>query len=115
MSHDGARSNLFHTSRQSLTPQDASLAQALADIATIALLQQRDIGQEKLEKNQLQRALSSRIVIEQAKGILAERWTTDTDTAYNALRTYARAHQLRISDCARQVIGQTLDTDQIHH
>ncbi|MFF3263651.1 GAF domain-containing protein [Streptomyces sp. NPDC002932] len=107
--------NLFHSSRQSLTPQDASLAQALADIATIALLQQRDIGQEQLEKSQLQRALSSRIVIEQAKGILAERWTTDTDTAYNALRTYARAHQLRISDCARQIIDQTLDTDQIPH
>lgn len=105
--------NLFHASRQSLSPPDTSLAQALADVATIALLQQRDLGQEQLEKSQLQRALSSRIVIEQAKGILAERWTVNTDIAYNALRTYARARHLRISDCARQIIDQTLDTDQI--
>ncbi|MFF1925061.1 ANTAR domain-containing protein [Streptomyces sp. NPDC058221] len=105
--------NLFQTRRQSLSPQDASLAQALADVATIALLQQRDLGQEQLEKSQLQRALSSRIVIEQAKGILAERWTVNPDRAYNALRTYARARQLRISDCARQIIDQTLDTDRI--
>lgn len=105
--------NLFHTSRQDLSQQDASLAQALADVATIALLQQRDLGQEQLEKAQLQHALTSRIVIEQAKGILAERWNTTPDTAYQALRTYARGHQLRISDCARQIIDQTLDTDQI--
>ncbi|MFJ5049950.1 ANTAR domain-containing protein [Streptomyces sp. NPDC088719] len=105
--------NLFHTSRQPLSPQDASLAQALADIATIALLQQRDIGQEQLEKSQLQRALSSRIVIEQAKGILAERGNVTPDNAYNALRAYARGRQLRVSDCARQIIDQSLDTDQI--
>lgn len=105
--------NLFHTSRQELSAQDASLAQALADVATIALLQQRDLGQEQLEKSQLQRALSSRIVIEQAKGILAERWMVKPDTAYNALRSYARARHLRVSDCARQIIDQTLNTDQI--
>ncbi|MFE4856324.1 ANTAR domain-containing protein [Streptomyces sp. NPDC056670] len=105
--------NLFHTSPQSLSAQDASLAQALADIATIALLQQRDLGQEQMEKMQLQHALTSRIVIEQAKGILAERWTVNPDTAYSALRTYARANHLRISDCARQIIDQTLDTGQI--
>ncbi|MFE2376590.1 GAF and ANTAR domain-containing protein [Streptomyces sp. NPDC059398] len=107
--------NLFHTSRQSLSTQDASLAQALADVATIAILQQRDLGHEQMEKSQLQHALSSRIVVEQAKGILAERWTVDPSTAYNALRVYARTHQLRISDCSRQIIDQTLDTDQIPH
>lgn len=105
--------NLFHTSRQALSEQDASLAQALADVASIALLQQRDLGHEQMEKNQLQRALSSRIVIEQAKGILAERWMVKPDTAYGALRAYARARHLRISDCARQIIDQHLDTDQI--
>lgn len=107
--------NLFHTGRQSLTAQDASLAQALADVATIAILQQRDLGQEQLEKTQLQRALSSRIVIEQAKGILAERWNVTPDAAYDALRTYARARRLRISDCARNIIDQTLDTDEVPH
>ncbi|MGW0641278.1 GAF and ANTAR domain-containing protein [Streptomyces sp. EN27] len=105
--------NLFHGRQQSLSPEDASLAQALADVATIAILQQRDLGQEQREKTQLQRALSSRIVIEQAKGILAERWNVTPDAAYEALRTYARAHRLRISDCARHIIDQTLDTDRI--
>jgi GAF domain-containing protein len=102
--------NLFHTSSQPLTPQDVSLAQALADVATIALLQQRDLGQEQTEKAQLQRALTTRILIEQVKGVLAERWGTDPDTAFSALRTYARARHLRISECARQIIDQTLDT-----
>lgn len=107
--------NLFHTSRQSLSPQDASLAQALADVATIALLQQRDLGHEQREKTQLQHALSTRIVIEQAKGILAERWTVSPETAYKALRAYARDQQLRVSHCARQIIDQNLDSDQIPH
>ncbi|MGR8010679.1 ANTAR domain-containing protein [Streptomyces hypolithicus] len=105
--------NLFHASQQPMSPQDASLAQAFADVATIALLQQRDLDQEQAERAQLQRALTSRIVIEQAKGILAERWNVDPDVAFAALRTYARAHQLRISDCARQIIDQTLDTHDI--
>ncbi|GAA3721330.1 GAF and ANTAR domain-containing protein [Streptomyces tremellae] len=105
--------NLFHHGAQNLTAQDASLAQALADVATIALLQQRDIGQEQLEKAQLQYALTSRITIEQAKGILAERWNSTPDDAFHALRAYARAHQLRISDCARRVIDRTLDTGDI--
>ncbi|WP_347359764.1 GAF and ANTAR domain-containing protein [Streptomyces sp. 150FB] len=102
--------NLFHTSVQPLTPQDASLAQALADVATIALLQQRALDQQYIEKAQLQRALTSRIIIEQAKGILAERWQTDVDAAFAALRTYARSNRMRLSDCARQIIEQTLDT-----
>jgi GAF domain-containing protein len=107
--------NLFHTESQPLSPQDASLAQALADVATIALLQQRALDQQHIEKAQLQRALTSRIIIEQAKGILAERWQTGVDAAFVALRGYARSHQLRLSDCARQVIEQTLDTDAIPH
>ncbi|MCF3960226.1 GAF and ANTAR domain-containing protein [Streptomyces fuscigenes] len=107
--------NLFHHGSQSLTSQDASLAQALADVATIALLQQRDIGREQQEKAQLQYALTSRITIEQAKGILAERWNSTPDTAFRALRSYARTHQLRVSDCARGIIDQTLDTDDIPH
>ncbi|MBT2899992.1 ANTAR domain-containing protein [Streptomyces sp. McG3] len=75
----------------------------------------RDFGQEQLEKTQLQRALSRRIVIEQAKGVLAERWSVTPDAAYEALRTYARARRVRISDCARHIIDQTLDTDEIPH
>ncbi|MFC8829658.1 ANTAR domain-containing protein [Streptomyces sp. NPDC057137] len=105
--------NLFHTGRQPLTAQDASLAQALADVATIALLQQRDLDHDQREKAQLQHALTSRITVEQAKGILAERWNTNPDLAFATLRAHARAHHLRISDLARQIIDQTLDITQI--
>jgi transcriptional regulator with GAF, ATPase, and Fis domain len=101
--------NLFHTGAQPLGPQDASLAQALADVATIALLQHRALDRQHIEKAQLQRALTSRITIEQAKGILAERWGTDVDSAFAALRVYARSNRSRVSDCARQIIDHTLD------
>jgi AmiR/NasT family two-component response regulator len=66
-----------------------------------------------MEKAQLQRALTTRILIEQAKGVLAERWSTSPDIAFAALRTYARTHQVRISDCARQIIDQSLDISRI--
>ncbi|TXL87790.1 GAF and ANTAR domain-containing protein [Streptomyces sp. IB2014 016-6] len=105
--------SLFHTGRQPVTAQDASLAQALADVATIALLQQRDLDHEQREKAQLQHALTSRITVEQAKGILAERWNTNPDLAFTRLRAHARAHHLRISDLARKIIDQTLDITQI--
>ncbi|CAM5440203.1 transcriptional regulator [Streptomyces spiroverticillatus] len=105
--------SFFHTGTQPLTPADASLAQALADIATIALLQQRDLDDEQTEKAQLQRALISRIVIEQAKGILAERWQTTPEAAFQALRAHARNRQLRLTECSRQIIDQTFDTNLI--
>lgn len=104
---------LFHTGRQPLTPQDASLAQALADVATIALLQRRTLDQRYIENAQLRRALSSRIAVEQAKGILAERWGTDVDAAFAALRAYARSNRMRLSDCARQIIDRTLEASDI--
>ncbi|MFD3441618.1 ANTAR domain-containing protein [Streptomyces sp. NPDC058685] len=107
--------NLFHTGGQPLSPADASLAQALANVATIALLQQRALDHEQKEKAQLQHALTARVLIEQAKGILAERWNTSPDTAFNSLRAYARKRQLRVSDCARRIIDQTLDSNDIPH
>ncbi|MET9364891.1 GAF and ANTAR domain-containing protein [Streptomyces sp. NPDC006632] len=96
--------NLFHTEPGTLTPENTALAQALADVATIAILQQRTLEQTYVERDQLQAALTSRIVIEQAKGILAERWNTSLDDAFDRFRTYARTNGLRISDLARQII-----------
>ncbi|WNI16421.1 GAF and ANTAR domain-containing protein [Streptomyces sp. ITFR-21] len=102
--------NLFHTDRGQLPPEDIALAQAMADIATIAILQQRTLDRSHIETTQLQNALNTRVVIEQAKGVLAERWNSDVDQAFTALRTYARFHNLRISDLAHAVIDGRLDT-----
>ncbi|MEE4545964.1 GAF and ANTAR domain-containing protein [Streptomyces sp. V4-01] len=105
--------NLFHTADVPLSDEDVALAQAMADIATIAILQQRTLDRSSLENSQLQNALNTRIVIEQAKGILAERWNAGVDSAFSSLRAYARAHQLRITDLAYAVIDGRLDTTLI--
>lgn len=102
---------LFHEAHQTMSPADVRLGQTLADVATIAILQQRTVEHVNVERAQLQAALTSRIVIEQAKGILAERWQTGVDDAFDALRGYARSHRARIADLAREVIDGTIDTD----
>ncbi|MGW7151040.1 GAF and ANTAR domain-containing protein, partial [Streptomyces sp. NPDC054855] len=85
--------NLFDSRDQKLSDADARVAQALADVATIAILQHRTVVHGNIERAQLRAALSSRIVIEQAKGILAERWQSTLDEAFDALRQHARAHR----------------------
>ncbi|MFG3254160.1 ANTAR domain-containing protein [Streptomyces sp. NPDC048172] len=103
--------NLFHTRAGTLTPADARVAQALADVATIAILQQRTLAQSNLERAQLQAALTSRIAIEQAKGVLSERRQTSLDEAFAVLRTYARANRVRLADVARQLLDGDLDPE----
>ncbi|MCW2871644.1 GAF and ANTAR domain-containing protein [Actinacidiphila oryziradicis] len=93
--------------------EGVALAQALGDVATIAILQQRTLEQTYVEKGQLQAALTSRILVEQAKGVLAERWQTTVDEAFVAFRKYARSQHLRLSDFARQIIEGGFDTAQI--
>ncbi|MGW8374479.1 GAF and ANTAR domain-containing protein [Streptomyces sp. ODS28] len=105
--------NLFHGGQHTLGVKDAHLGQTLADMATIAILQQRTIERGNVEKAQLQTALTSRIVIEQAKGILSERWQTSLDEAFAALRNYARAHRLRMLDLAYGLTTGELDTDRL--
>jgi transcriptional regulator with GAF, ATPase, and Fis domain len=94
------------------------LGKALADVATIGLLQQRAIESADLLSEQLQTALNSRVVIEQAKGVLATRGGgLDMETAFTALRGYARSHNLRLSELARTVAEGTADIPAIlaHH
>ncbi|CAM5390108.1 ANTAR domain-containing protein OS=Streptomyces alboniger OX=132473 GN=CP975_27940 PE=4 SV=1 [Streptomyces alboniger] len=105
--------NLFDTRAQNLSESDARVAQALADVATIAILQQRSLVHSNIERAQLQAALSSRIVIEQAKGILTERWGTTPDKAFDALRRHARAHSFSLTALCRQLLDGTLDTSVI--
>ncbi|MEV0905567.1 GAF and ANTAR domain-containing protein [Streptomyces hokutonensis] len=105
--------NLFQTTAHRLRDDDIALAQALADVATIAILQQRTLEQSHLENSQLENALTSRILIEQVKGFLAERWNTSVDDAFAAFRSYARARHLRLSDLAAQIVSGGFDTSVI--
>lgn len=96
--------NLFNTGHMALSDANQKLAQALADVATIGILQQRTAHRNTLLAEQLQHALNSRVVIEQAKGMLAERNNLEMAAAYELLREYARSHSLKLSEVARAVV-----------
>jgi transcriptional regulator with GAF, ATPase, and Fis domain len=99
--------NLFQATPGGLGHEDVRVGQALADVATIGLLQQRGARRSETLNEQLQGALNSRVVIEQAKGKLAERAGLDMDQAFTMLRAYARDHNLRLSDLAQAFIDGT--------
>ncbi|GAC1438319.1 MAG: GAF and ANTAR domain-containing protein [Solirubrobacteraceae bacterium] len=101
--------NLFRAAAGAIDAADGPLAQGIADIAAIALLQERAAREARGVVEQLQQALSSRVVIEQAKGILAERVRISVDNAFNRLRGHARHHNQRLSDVARELIEGRLD------
>ncbi|MEY2426500.1 MAG: hypothetical protein QOI61_2072 [Actinomycetota bacterium] len=104
--------NLFHVGHGSMRPADIEAAQAFADVATIAILQHRVILEAQVLNEQLNHALNSRVVIEQAKGMVAEREGVDMDAAFALLRTYSRNHNLRLADVSRDVItGQLAASD----
>ncbi|HYN93735.1 MAG TPA: GAF and ANTAR domain-containing protein [Pilimelia sp.] len=105
--------NLFRAEPLALTDEDLRVAQALADVATIGLLQERAIRRTEVLAEQLQGALNSRIIIEQAKGVLAERLGADVGEAFRALRGYARRHNLRLAELAAAVIAGELDAADI--
>ena len=105
--------NLFRTEIGSLNDDDVTVAQALADIATIAIIQNRGTIAKQDLNTQLETALTSRIVIEQAKGMLAERSQIPADEAFTQLRAYARNHNRRLADVARSTIDGSLDPSAI--
>jgi len=96
--------NLFGTDVGTLAPDDVAVVQALADIATIGLLQEQAIHRAEILTEQLQGALNSRVVIEQAKGALARTHGVDVDVAFTLLRTYARSPNHKLVDLAHSVL-----------
>jgi GAF domain-containing protein len=96
--------NLFSERPGALSPDDLRVAQALADVATIGILQQRSIHRTTVLAEQLQQALNSRIAIEQAKGVLAERHGIDMATAFERLRGHARNHNMRLGEVASAAV-----------
>ena len=105
--------NVFCTGQPPLAETDQRLAQALADIATIGLLQQQSRHRATQLAEQLQGALNSRVVVEQAKGVLAAHHGMDMDTAFRALRSFAREHNRKLSEVADDVVRRRVDLGRV--
>lgn len=101
--------NFFSTDPGELDEDTLRLGQALADVATIGLLQQRAIHRRDALTEQLQTALNTRILIEQAKGVLAERLGLSIDEAFSVLRTTARSRNRRLTALAQAIVDGSED------
>jgi transcriptional regulator with GAF, ATPase, and Fis domain len=106
--------NMFSTEVGALGDDDIKVVQAMADIATIGILQERSIRDAHAFSTQLEVALESRVVIEQAKGIVAERSHISVDDAFERIRSFARAHNRLLSESARQIIDGTLQVEELN-
>jgi len=102
--------NLFGAAARPLEESDVLAGRALADLATIALMQHRITSEARILNDQLSHALNSRVIIEQAKGVLAERAGLEMDQAFARLRHHARNNSLRLADVAQAVVSGNLDT-----
>lgn len=100
---------LFGKQAGGLTEADRRVGQALADVATIGLLQERAIRRRQVMAEQLQTALNTRVVVEQAKGVLAERLQVDMETAFRVLRRYSRGHNRHLTEVATAVVSDEAD------
>lgn len=101
--------NLLRTEPGEVSDRDAKVLRALADIATVGVLQERRVSDAATTASGLRTALTSRVRIEQAKGILAERNNLDVDDAFVVLRSYARSNHSRLTDVATAVVNRTLE------
>jgi GAF domain-containing protein len=100
--------NLFRYGEGELSAADVIVAQALADVATISIIQQRAAADAQALNEQLQHALNSRILIEQAKGILSQALGIDMASAFEQLREHARNSNLKLSVVAAAVVDRSL-------
>lgn len=105
--------NLFAPHEGALSAQDVVAGQALADVATIAIVQQRIASQSRVLIEQLNTALTSRVVIEQAKGVLAERAGLSMESAFETMRHHARNRNLHLAGVARGVIDGTIAAEAL--
>ena len=103
--------NLFGVEPGNLGDTDHSIAHALAEVATLAILGQRTLRHSVEVAEQLQTALDNRVVIEQAKGVLAHQGGLAMADAFAVLRRYARRNNERVTDCARAVVDSRLTLD----
>ena len=104
---------LFGSTPGALGPEDASLAQALAHVACVAIVQHRVTSDRREVTAQLQTALDSRVVLEQAKGILSQVGDLAMNDAFAALRRYARNTNQRLTDVAGDLVHRRLSPQHV--
>jgi GAF domain-containing protein len=100
--------SLMRNDAGELNQHDIRAAQALADVATIGILQERAVHDALTVRDQLQSALTSRIIIEQAKGVVAESANVSMEAAFNLMRHYSRSNQRNLTVVARQLVDRQL-------
>jgi GAF domain-containing protein len=105
--------NILRTQPGPLAEGDLWIGQAMADVATVGLLQERAIAARELLATQLRAALSSRVQLEQAKGMLAERTGVAVDRAFQVMREYARGHNQRLSEVAARIVDGSIELAQL--
>jgi len=105
--------NLFRCEPGSLDDDDVGLAQALADLASITILQAAAATEARQREDQLQHALDSRVIVEQAKGMLAEHAHIDMPAAFDRIRTRARNTNTKLTDIAASIVGGELDLNAL--
>ena len=101
--------NLLRVTQAPMVEADLIVARAFADLAALSIVQHRASVEAHRLNEQLSGALNSRVVIEQAKGVISERADIDLAQAFARLRTYARNHNRRLTDVAESAIDGTLD------
>jgi len=106
--------NLFMSEPVALSEADVALAQALAHVASIAIVQDTVTREAAIREGQLQHALNSRIAIEQAKGMIAERGNVDMDTAFSRMRAFARNSNRGLTEVAEALVAGTLKIDSLN-
>jgi GAF domain-containing protein len=107
--------NLFSSTSTPLSDQDLRLAQIMADVATIGILHERALRDAETLSGQLGVALESRVVIEQAKGIIAEHLQVGVDEAFELLRSFARKQSRRLSQTAIEIVDGTLRPQELRN
>ena len=105
--------NLLSTVTGALSDRDAQLAQALADVATVGILHERSFRQPEVVAAQLHLALDTRILVEQAKGVLAQVRSCTMSEAFDALRDYARTHEVTLRAAAEGVVDRSISAEAL--
>ena len=98
---------------RSLSEEDIAIGQAMADIATIGLLHERTLREQTIVSEQLQVALNSRVLIEQAKGVLGARAGIGVSEAFTRMRSYARHTGATLTSVATAVVDRSLDASTL--
>lgn len=103
--------NLLGAQKGEMSERDARLAQALADVSVIGILQERSLREPRMIKDQVQFALDTRVVVEQAKGVLAQKRSVGMNEAFQMLRGHARENKMPLRSVAEKVIDRSIDVD----